>query len=157
MIKYVIIFCMSCFVTHAYGQTIERSVIASAGNTFTNSSLAIDWTIGETAIATSTSTNTILTQGFHQSSSNATSISSINIEGLMCFPNPTNDIFNFQYSNAATNAVVTLLDQNGRLVKEEKWNTSNTMVWDLSNLAAGVYHAQISINNLQTVVNICKI
>ncbi|RZN83018.1 MAG: hemagglutinin protein [Winogradskyella sp.] len=49
-----------------YGQSIERQVIASTGNTLSNSSVIMDFTLGEVAITTVTDGTTTLSQGFHQ-------------------------------------------------------------------------------------------
>ena len=56
-----------CFITlTSLGQSIERQVIASSGETLTNNGVTLDFTIGELAVTTITDNTTILTQGFHQ-------------------------------------------------------------------------------------------
>ena len=52
--------------TISYGQSIERQVIGSSGQTLSNGSTSIDFTVGELAVTTITDGATALTQGFHQ-------------------------------------------------------------------------------------------
>ena len=47
-------------------QSIERSVIASAGETITDGNVTLDFTVGELAVTTITDGTTTLTQGFQQ-------------------------------------------------------------------------------------------
>ena len=50
-----------------FGQILSPSVIRSAGASFSNYTVSTDLTVGEVMVETF-SNNTILTQGFHQSS-----------------------------------------------------------------------------------------
>jgi len=50
----------------ATGQSIDRYIIGSAGNTRNATNFSADWTIGETVVQTLSNQNFILTQGFHQ-------------------------------------------------------------------------------------------
>lgn len=47
-------------------QSIERSVVASAGDYFQAAGISLSWTLGEIATETYSNGNTILTQGFQQ-------------------------------------------------------------------------------------------
>ncbi len=47
-------------------QSLERQVISSAGNTLTNGTVTIDFTLGELVVTTITDGTTTLTQGFQQ-------------------------------------------------------------------------------------------
>ena len=59
-----IIFCFAFYL--GFGQSIERQVIGSAGETLTNGSVQLDFTVGELVVSTITDGTTTLTQGFHQ-------------------------------------------------------------------------------------------
>jgi hypothetical protein len=48
------------------GQSLSPFVVANAGSSGNNGNISLDWTVGEPCIATLSSGNTILTQGFHQ-------------------------------------------------------------------------------------------
>lgn len=49
-----------------FSQNIERQVIGSAGQSFSNATLSMDFTVGELVVTTITDGSSILTQGFHQ-------------------------------------------------------------------------------------------
>lgn len=64
--KFIFILLLS--VGSAQAQSIERSVIGSAGSTLSNASVSLDFTVGEIAVTTITDGTTTLSQGFHQPS-----------------------------------------------------------------------------------------
>ena len=49
-----------------FGQSISRKVISSSGNHYEGTTGSISWSVGEIMISTYSSTNAIVTQGFHQ-------------------------------------------------------------------------------------------
>jgi len=54
-------------ITQLQAQSIERQVIGSSGNTLSNASASINFTVGELVVTTITDGSTVtLTQGFHQ-------------------------------------------------------------------------------------------
>ncbi|MBN1180704.1 MAG: T9SS type A sorting domain-containing protein [Bacteroidales bacterium] len=67
-----------------------QEVVATAGNHGSSSSGSISWTIGESVTETLTGTNSILTQGFHQTSLTITIIRDLpGLDYLIeVFPNP---------------------------------------------------------------------
>ena len=68
MIKRPLIFMVAVLLclAHSFGQSIERSVIASSGETITNGTITLDATIGELVTTTISDGTTTLTQGFQQ-------------------------------------------------------------------------------------------
>jgi len=66
-----------------------------------------------------------------------------NLSNLMIWPNPANNVINFQYpSTTDKKASVTLFDLRGRIVYEDTINTENVIVKgqiETSNFARGVY------------------
>lgn len=58
------------------------------------------------------------------------------------FPNPTTDKCFITFSKPLQNASVRILDEQGRVVYTKK-ASGNTIMLDLSNVAAGVYYVQI--------------
>ena len=61
----LIISCLFC-ACMMNAQSIERQVVASGGNTISNGTVTLDFTIGELATTTITDGTTTLTQGFQQ-------------------------------------------------------------------------------------------
>src|SRR4030042_2117182 len=78
----------------SYGQPNPQQVVAAAGNSSENRETIIEWSLGETVIATLTNGNITLTQGFQQPRLSVTVIKSI--DGLPftieVYPNPTDDL-----------------------------------------------------------------
>ena len=60
----MIVSCALVFLAH--GQSIERQVIASSGNTISNSTVQLDFTLGEMIVGDVSNSNMMLNQGFHQ-------------------------------------------------------------------------------------------
>ncbi len=76
----------------AIGQAGTLEVFAAAGEEFSNGSVRLGWTIGETVIATFQDDNSALTQGFHQPNLLATATHHPTVAAhLQVFPNPASD------------------------------------------------------------------
>lgn len=58
--------CLLLGVSFTNAQSIERQVIGSAGNTLSNGTVTVDFTVGELAVSTITDGTTTLSQGFQQ-------------------------------------------------------------------------------------------
>ncbi len=126
------------------GQSIERSVIGSAGATTNQLSWQLEWTLGEPAVKAHRSANGSLSEGFHQPlfSVLPTTASNRGDIRVRCFPVPTTGTLRVAVElNGAASAVDCLLfDQSGRIVRTLSRNRSDFIEdFDLSGLAAGVY------------------
>jgi hypothetical protein len=62
--KLIVAFMLCTFFINA--QSIERQVVSSGGNTISDGTVTLDFTIGELAVTTITDGTTTLTQGFQQ-------------------------------------------------------------------------------------------
>ncbi len=56
---------MLLFIVIGYGQELEREVVGSAGETLSNSTIILDFTVGETVVGTVSNGSISLSQGFH--------------------------------------------------------------------------------------------
>ncbi len=56
---------MLLFITFSYGQQLEREVIGSAGETLSNGSVMLNYTVGETIVGDISNGTISLSQGFH--------------------------------------------------------------------------------------------
>lgn len=73
----------------SYNQTIDQSVIASAGNDVDTETISVSWTLGEVGIANLSSDGLILSQGFHQGNFFIDAIEGIHPDfQLKTYPNP---------------------------------------------------------------------
>lgn len=85
-----------------------------------------------------------------------TSIVHVNqaINNLSIYPNPANDFITIKYIPNATNMVdITIQDELGRTISEKKLlakQGSNPFIWDISNLASGLYFVTINEKGQQT-------
>ncbi|MEP7194906.1 MAG: T9SS type A sorting domain-containing protein [Saprospiraceae bacterium] len=75
-------------------QTITPSVIASAGAVMKSGNVSLEWTLGEVITETKSTSNLIVTQGFHQTKIGPTAIQNYSINGIDVYPNPVNSKLN---------------------------------------------------------------
>ena len=123
-----------------------QEVISSAGNHAEASGIQISWTLGEPFIETLTGTNNILTQGFHQTNLNVTSIDELKFPGLTLkvYPNPTDYILTIQFEGRIdVKLQYALFDVNGKILLDKKI-TENPEEINMMRYAAGNYLLSIT-------------
>lgn len=121
------------------GLTIHaQEVIATQGDSYSNSGGSIDFTIGEVMIQTLTTTSNVLTQGFHQTNLTVLGIDDYDPTYLAkVFPNPTNEILNIDISNF-NGLSYEIYDVSGRQLSNTKLKTKTTSI-AVDHLANGMY------------------
>jgi hypothetical protein len=121
-------------VTLSWAQIdIQNQVMASSGDHFENSQLAVDFTLGEPFTITLDNGSNLCTQGFHQpEKGSGASLSEADLQSISLYPNP------FQ-------TTVTLLDPNG-------W-CSQLEVYDVY----GKRVASMAVSDIQTTVSLSKL
>lgn len=121
-----------------------QEVVATQGDSYSNGSANIDFTIGEVIIDTGTDGTNDLTQGFHQTNWNFLGVEnhSPNYEAII-FPNPTEDVLNIRTS-MFENVTYTLYDAQGKLVMQDILSAEQTPI-QVSQLAPGSY--SLTLNN----------
>ena len=101
-----------------YGQFIERYVLSSLGSHVDGSTIDMDASLGESISVSFESVSLILTQGFQQPKFKmSTSSSSLPIEDIFAFPNPTSDVSSL--SNLSGSFFIYIYNSNGSLVHSE--------------------------------------
>ena len=121
-----------------------QEVVATQGDSYTNSSGSIDFTIGEVVINTGSDGSNDLTQGFHQTNWNFVSIEDhVPSYEATIFPNPTSEILTIRTSSFE-NVTYTLYDARGKLVIQDKLSSVQTPI-QVSQLAPGAY--SLTLNN----------
>ena len=128
----------------AAGTVSAQEVVSSQGESYSNASANIDFTLGEVIIATGTDGTNDLTQGFHQTNWNFLGVEDFapNYEAII-FPNPTEDILNIRTSTFE-NVTYTLYDAQGKLVMQDILSAEQTPI-QVSQLAPGSY--SLTLNN----------
>ena len=134
--------------------SLGQDVVSTQGDSYTNASGSIDFTIGEVVINTVTDGTNDITQGFHQTNWNFLGVEDFapNYEAII-FPNPTEDVLNIRTS-AFENVTYTLYDAQGKLVMQDKLSAEQTPI-QVSQLAPGSY--SITLNNETQILKTFKL
>ena len=110
---------------------LSQSVISSAGSSNSSGDYLISWTVGETAVATISSSSTTLTQGFHQPLLVDVLPTGIEKElqlEMRAFPNPTFDRVMFEGSDPVGIYHVRVVDKQGRVLEQKSVNSTDLMI-----------------------------
>jgi hypothetical protein len=144
----------TAFVLFSLFTTISVSaqeVVSTQGDTYSNASGNIDFTIGEVIVNTGTDGTNDLTQGFHQTNWNFVGLEdhSPSYEATI-YPNPTSEVLNIRTSTFV-NVTYTLYDAQGKLVMQDMLFAEQTPI-QVSQLAPGSYSLTLNnaIQNLKT-------
>jgi hypothetical protein len=128
----------------ATGIVSAQEVVSTQGDSYSNGSGSIDFTLGEVIIATGTDGTNDITQGFHQTNWNFLGVEDFapNYEATI-FPNPTSEVLNIRTSTFE-NVTYTLYDAQGKLVMQDVLFAEQTPI-QVSQLAPGSY--SLTLNN----------
>ena len=142
MKKHTIVF-FSLFATISVS---AQEVVATQGDSYSNGSGSIDFTIGEVIINTGTDGSHDLTQGFHQTNWNFLGVEDFAPDyEASIFPNPTSDVLNIKTSSFE-NVTYTLYDAQGKLVLKSTLAAEVTPI-QVSHLAPGFYSLELIFEN----------
>jgi len=144
MKKIFISFFLTCFAVYGHSQT--QQVVASSGGTGQFNDTNIEWTLGETVIATLSSDNMLITQGFQQPELTVTVIKSDHdMPGVLeAYPNPTNDLLMIEVENKEfIDFQYVLYDMNGKVLEKKALISTVTGI-AMNNHPPGVYLLKIT-------------
>ena len=115
-----------------------QEIVSTQGDSYSNASGNIDFTIGEVIINTGTDGTNDITQGFHRTNWNFVGVEDYapNYEATI-FPNPTSAILNIRTS-AFKNVTYALYDAQGKLILKDKLSAEQTPI-QVNQLAPGSY------------------
>lgn len=119
-----------------------QEVLSSQGESYSNASANMDFTIGEVIINTGTDGTNVITQGFHQTNWNFAGLEdhAPDYEATI-FPNPTEDVLTIRTSTF-DNVMYTLYDAQGKLVMQNILSAEQTPI-QVSQLAPGAYSLEL--------------
>ena len=121
-----------------------QEVVSTQGESYSNASAKIDFTIGEVVINTVTDGTNALTQGFHQTNWNFLGVEDFAPDfDITIFPNPTSDVLYIK-SSFYQDITYSLYDTQGKLVFKNILTETETQI-QLNQLAPGAY--SLSIHN----------
>lgn len=125
---------------------ISQEVISSQGDSYSNTSGSIDFTLGEVIIDTETNGTNDITQGFHQTNWNFVGLEDAAPEySATIYPNPTSDYLNIQVNEYKEVSYV-LYDSQGKLISGDSLNNEKTSV-PVNELPSGGYSLVLTRNN----------
>jgi hypothetical protein len=120
-----------------------QEVISTQGDSYTNGSNTIDFTVGEPIIETVSDGNNDLTQGFHQTLLTITGIEDLDVNFIVnLFPNPTADEVNITVEKFE-GLSYHLFDIAGKLLKEQMITAKATKIV-VENYPKGTYLLTLS-------------
>jgi hypothetical protein len=136
------------FSIAAYGSVcMAQEVVSSSGESYTNSSGQIDYTIGEPLIETVSDSANQLTQGFHQPVIQVTEIGDhFSDTEMVVYPNPTNGSLTIQLNELPNGLKYLLFDATGKLVMTDEVRQSRSTI-DMNGFASGQYVLKFSNNS----------
>ncbi len=141
----------------AISQTASPELVSSSGDSFSNATYQLDWSIGECVTATHSAGDYVITQGFHQNTYVITAVEDLRPEiEMTVYPNPTNDIVSLKVesskvypvgnSNRVESMQYTVTDLSGKVLEQgEILSTLQTL--NFTNYSVGTYLISISRNN----------
>jgi len=122
----------------AFGQ----EVVASQGDTYSNGSGSIDFTIGEVVISTVSDATNEITQGFHQTMWDFVGLEDFDANfAVSIFPNPAQDVLTIQ-ATAFEDVTFILTDAAGRIVMRDILTGELTPL-DVASFEAGIYNLSL--------------
>lgn len=123
-----------------------QEVVSTQGESYSNATGSLDFTVGEVVINTATDGNNTLTQGFHQTNWKFLGLDDDAPEvQVTIFPNPTSEILNIKTSSYV-NATYTLYDALGKSVLADQLSDEQTPI-QVGQLAAGAYTLELNFDN----------
>lgn len=148
--------------TSLSAQSIQPAVIASSGAIYTTSTHQLDGTAGEPLIETYTTSNQVLTEGFHQPNLTMTALTPSLMEAahIEFWPNPTQDLVHLSVPDAGwPDGTLTLTDSKGTTLLSQPLTRTETQTADLSGYAVGTYFLRLITADpqFQTTLKIQKI
>lgn len=126
---------------------MSQQVVSSTGAHAVGTTAQLSWTLGETMIETLTSSNAILTQGFHQSRLTVTAVDPLEFPALKIsvYPNPVMDKLLIETGgNVKDKFLYSLTDTDGRLLKKGEIAASLQPV-EMGSLSPGIYFIKIGM------------
>ncbi|MCC6815529.1 MAG: T9SS type A sorting domain-containing protein [Saprospiraceae bacterium] len=135
-------------------QKLAPTVISSAGAVQKSGNFSLEWTMGETITETKTTSNLIVTQGFHQSNLGLTSVKNDENLGISVFPNPAGAFLNIENPDLR-NARINLINMNGQVILSDKLQLKSQQL-DLNSIIQGTYILTIQDGSQQQSFTIEK-
>src|SRR5205823_972037 len=125
-------------------QSLSPQLIGAAGENSGSSAVNLEWTLGESSVATIAFDDGMHTQGFHQPVLRVTAVQDIDaqhIYDVRVSPNPVQSLLNVSvHSDESSPLLLNLTDIHGKAISMTAMNSKDdSQVIDMSMFAAGIY------------------
>ena len=135
MVRFSFLLLVLLFTRTIEAQNLSPTVVNSSGGVIQNNSNSLEWSLGELAVSTLTSSDNLLTQGFLQPTVITVSTEDLFDESrFSVFPNPVSDWLNLQ-TDIPDIETVLVHDISGRLVLQSKF----LPIMDVQSLNTGIF------------------
>ncbi len=126
-------------------QISAQQLVSGAGGFYAKTNGSLSWSLGEPAINTYVTSNSILTQGFQQYVRTGTAVQTVAGKSTIeVYPNPASSYINIDVNaDQVSTYQFKLYDMNGRVVKDESPNSSSYYRINIEDIPAGVYLLEI--------------
>lgn len=145
----LLIICL--FTIASYAQTVELSLISTAGGEFKTDNESLTFTVGEIVTETFTTTDLILTQGFLQPYAETVDIpqATDNEFSVSIYPNPASNYFIIDIiSENNENYYIDIIDIKGKKINSKNLIEKSTKI-NISNYQPGTFFVRL-INESNT-------
>ena len=145
-----LLFLLSLFTFPSDAQSLARHVVGSAGTSTQNGQYALCWTLGELAVASLSTANLVVAQGFWQPGcGEIVGSEEPAAEGwnICCYPNPTSGDLTVERCGDAPDVQVQVVDVYGRVVQQVGWTGIAALVLPMAGLSDGAYFLHLFSND----------
>ena len=118
-------------------QSLERSVVSTAGNDASASGISLDFTVGETTIGEFTAGGISISQGFNQSvKKKSGNTPEVSLAKLSIYPNPSDKQFSLESDR---NLNFTVYDHHGSAIQKGELLGSKVHILEAQLWSQGIY------------------
>lgn len=145
-ILFALIFTIS-FLRVSDAQDISKQVVASSGNTISNSTYQITSTVGEAVIGLKNNTVTI-NQGFLAGAINTSTLTDSEFgmnDNVKFYPNPVTENLHIDIEDL-TGTSISIYDLTGKELLNKQLNSKNSLI-NLGQLQSGMYVVQLQFQD----------
>ena len=145
--KYIYLLMLLIVSVTSNAQTIEREVVSSNGNFYSNSAGQLSTTLGEPVISTVNNGTNELTQGFQQTKITVTGIEDYQTEfNMNVYPNPVSEQVTIEIKEIKEAISFSIYTTEGKLIMTSKLTELQTKL-NIEGFAKGNYFLNITEQN----------
>ena len=122
---------------------ISQEVVSSAGDSYSNSSLQADFTIGEVVIESISTADIVFTQGFQQPMLSTVLAIDKEVYNIEIYPNPVKQFLRIELSNPTHDIKYHLVDIQGNIIDRGDLHESETPI-SFMDQQPGIYFLVLS-------------